>query len=118
MLYSITVNHNSPHLIKKADGTFVDPETGERLGFDHRFMSTGEGIQAHGWGSYFSVEDLRHYADDLNNPNTPPMRAAMRQQGRRWLEENPTFEAWKETKEFKDYYYNHEDSAFKYIEEL
>ena len=118
VLYSITVNHNSPHLIKKADGTFVDPETGERLGFDHRFMSTGEGIQAHGWGSYFSVEDLRHYADDLNNPNTPPMRAAMRQQGRRWLEENPTFEAWKETKEFKDYYYNHEDSAFKYIEEL
>ena len=56
------VYHNSPHLLKKADGTFVDPETGERLGFDHRFMGSGEGFQAHGWGSYFSVNDLEGYA--------------------------------------------------------
>lgn len=60
--FSIQVNHNSPYLLKKADGSFVDPETGERLGFDHRFMNTGEGAQAHGWGSYFSVNDLRKYA--------------------------------------------------------
>ncbi len=57
------VNHNSPYLLKKADGSFVDPETGERLGFDHRFMSKGEGGQAHGWGSYFSVNDIRAYAE-------------------------------------------------------
>ena len=56
------VYHNSPHLLKKADGSFVDPETGERLGFDHRFMGSGEGAQAHGWGSYFSVKDLEEYA--------------------------------------------------------
>lgn len=56
------VYHNSPHLLKKADGSFVDPETGERLGFDHRFMGSGEGFQAHGWGSYFSVKDLEQYA--------------------------------------------------------
>lgn len=55
------VYHNSPHLLKKADGSFVDPETGERLGFDHRFMGSGEGFQAHGWGSYFSVKDLEGY---------------------------------------------------------
>ena len=55
------VFHNSPHLLKKADGSFVDPETGERLGFDHRFMGSGEGAQAHGWGSYFSVKDLEGY---------------------------------------------------------
>ena len=55
------VFHNSPHLLKKADGSFVDPETGERLGFDHRFMGSGEGFQAHGWGSYFSVKDLEGY---------------------------------------------------------
>ena len=61
VLYSIKVNHNSPYLLKKADGSFIDPETGERLGFDHRFMNTGEGGQAHGWGSYFSVNDLRRY---------------------------------------------------------
>ena len=60
--FSITVNHNSPYLLKKADGSFVDPETGERLGFDHRFMGKGEGGQAHGWGSYFSVNDIRSYA--------------------------------------------------------
>lgn len=57
--FSIRVNHNSPYLLKKADGSFVDPETGERLGFDHRFMGSGEGAQAHGFGSYFSVQDLR-----------------------------------------------------------
>ena len=62
VLFSIKVNHNSPFLLKKADGAFVDPATGERLGFDHRFMSAGEGGQAHGWGSYFSVNDLRNYA--------------------------------------------------------
>lgn len=56
------VYHNSPHLLKKADGAFVDPETGEHLGFDHRFMGSGEGFQAHGWGSYFSVNDLEGYA--------------------------------------------------------
>ena len=56
------VYHNSPHLLKKADGAFVDPETGEHLGFDHRFMGSGEGFQAHGWGSYFSVKDLEGYA--------------------------------------------------------
>lgn len=55
------VNHNSPYLLKKADGSFIDPETGERLGFDHRFMGTGEGNQVHGWGSYFSVNDIRAY---------------------------------------------------------
>ncbi|MCR5362450.1 MAG: hypothetical protein K6E73_10660 [Bacteroidales bacterium] len=60
--FSIRVNHNSPYLLKKADGSFVDPETGERLGFDHRFMGSGEGAQAHGWGSYFSVNDVREYA--------------------------------------------------------
>ena len=63
VLFSITVNHNSPYLLKRADGSFVDPETGERLGFDHRFMGKGEGNQAHGWGSYFSVNDLRDYAE-------------------------------------------------------
>ena len=57
------VNHNSPYLLKKADGSFVDPKTGERLGFDHRFMGKGEGGQAHGWGSYFSVEDIEGYAE-------------------------------------------------------
>lgn len=61
--FSITVNHNSPYLLKRADGAFVDPETGERLGFDMRFMGRGEGAQAHGYGSYFSVYDLRHYAN-------------------------------------------------------
>lgn len=61
------VYHNSPHLLKKADGSFVDPETGERLGFDHRFMGSGEGAQAHGWGSYFSVKDLEEYATPSAN---------------------------------------------------
>lgn len=61
--FSITVNHNSPYLLKRADGAFVDPETGERLGFDHRFIGKGEGGQAHGWGSYFSVRDLKGYAE-------------------------------------------------------
>ena len=61
--FSITVNHNSPYLLKRADGAFVDPETGERLGFDHRFMGKGEGGQAHGYGSYFSARDIRQYAD-------------------------------------------------------
>jgi hypothetical protein len=61
--YSIKVNHNSPYLLKRADGSFVDPETGERLGFDHRFIGKGEGAQVHGYGSYFSVNDLRHYGD-------------------------------------------------------
>ena len=61
MLRFKRVYHNSPHLLKKADGAFVDPETGERLGFDHRFMGSGEGAQAHGWGSYFSVKDLEGY---------------------------------------------------------
>lgn len=62
VLFSIKVNHNSPYLLKKANGSFVDPETGETLGFDHRFMGRGEGAQVHGWGSYFSVNDLRKYA--------------------------------------------------------
>ena len=62
VLRFLRVYHNSPHLLKKADGSFVDPETGERLGFDHRFMGSGEGAQAHGWGSYFSVKDLAEYA--------------------------------------------------------
>ena len=61
VLRFLRVYHNSPHLLKKADGSFVDPETGERLGFDHRFMGSGEGAQAHGWGSYFSVKDLEGY---------------------------------------------------------
>lgn len=61
VLRFLRVYHNSPHLLKKADGSFVDPETGERLGFDHRFMGSGEGFQAHGWGSYFSVKDLEGY---------------------------------------------------------
>ena len=63
VLFSITVNHNSPYLLKKADGSFVDPVTGERLGFDHRFMGTGEGAQSHGWGSYFSANDIRSYGE-------------------------------------------------------
>lgn len=62
VLRFLRVYHNSPHLLKKADGSFVDPDTGERLGFDHRFIGSGEGFQAHGWGSYFSVNDLAHYA--------------------------------------------------------
>ena len=61
VLRFLRVYHNSPHLLKKADGSFVEPETGERLGFDHRFMGSGEGVQAHGWGSYFSVKDLEGY---------------------------------------------------------
>lgn len=61
VLRFLRVYHNSPHLLKKADGSFVDPDTGERLGFDHRFMGSGEGAQAHGWGSYFSVKDLEGY---------------------------------------------------------
>ena len=60
----MSVHHNSPYLLKRADGSFIDPETGERLGFDHRFMSSGEGHQAHGWGSYFSVEDLKKYGEN------------------------------------------------------
>lgn len=64
----MAVNHNSPYLLKKADGSFIDPETGERLGFDHRFMGKGEGNQAHGWGSYFSENDLRLYAETNNSP--------------------------------------------------
>ena len=60
----MSVHHNSPYLLKRADGSFIDPETGERLGFDHRFMSSGEGHQVHGWGSYFSVKDLKKYADN------------------------------------------------------
>ena len=63
VLYRINVNHNSPYLLKKADGRFVDPFTGERLGFDTRFMSSGEGAQVHGWGVYFSKNDIRRYAD-------------------------------------------------------
>lgn len=67
VLYRINVNHNSKYLLKKADGAFYDKQTSERLGFDHRFMSQGEGDQAHGWGSYFSKSDLRAYGDtDLN----------------------------------------------------
>lgn len=65
--FSITVNHNSPYLLKRADGAFVDPETGERLGFDLRFMGSGEGNQAHGYGSYFSVRDLRKYAKNAHS---------------------------------------------------
>lgn len=61
--YSTRVNHNSPFLLKRADGSFVDAETGETLGFDHRFMGTGEGNQAHGWGSYFSANDIRRYGN-------------------------------------------------------
>lgn len=67
VLRFLRVYHNSPHLLKKADGSFVDPETGERLGFDHRFMGSGEGFQAHGWGSYFSVKDLEEYATPSTN---------------------------------------------------
>ena len=66
VLRFLRVYHNSPHLLKKADGSFVDPETGERLGFDHRFMGSGEGSQGHGWGSYFSVNDLEGYAQGLD----------------------------------------------------
>lgn len=69
VLYSIKVNHNSPYLVKRADGSFIDPVTGERLGFDHRFIGTGEGNQAHGWGSYFSVNDLRTYGGQLGGNN-------------------------------------------------
>ena len=70
VLRFLRVFHNSPHLLKKADGAFVDPDTGERLGFDHRFMGSGEGVQAHGWGSYFSVKDLADYApiDAIGSP--------------------------------------------------
>lgn len=57
------VNHNSPYLLKKADGSFVDPKTGERLGFDHRFIGEGEGYQSHGYGTYVSAKDLRDYAN-------------------------------------------------------
>ena len=64
--FSITVNHNSPYLLKRADGAFVDPETGERLGFDLRFIGKGEGGQAHGYGSYFSKNDIRSYAEGGN----------------------------------------------------
>lgn len=60
----MSVHHNSPYLLKRADGSFIDPETGERLGFDHRFMSKGEGAQVHGWGSYFSVKDLKDYGNN------------------------------------------------------
>ena len=64
--YSTRVNHNSPFLLKRADGSFVDAETGETLGFDHRFMGTGEGAQVHGWGSYFSANDIRRYAGSVD----------------------------------------------------
>ena len=59
------VYHNSPYLLKKADGSFIDPKTGKKLGFDHRFMGKGEGAQVHGWGCYFSVKDSRKYAENL-----------------------------------------------------
>ena len=70
VLFRIDVNHNSPYLLKKADGAFIDPISGERLGFDTRFMGSGEGNQAHGYGSYFSVKDLREYAGKENPRNT------------------------------------------------
>lgn len=70
VLFRIDVNHNSPYLLKKADGAFVDPITGERLGFDNRFMGSGQGSQAHGYGSYFSVRDLREYGGKDQPRNT------------------------------------------------
>lgn len=70
VLFRIDVNHNSPYLLKKADGAFVDPITGERLGFDNRFMGSGQGSQAHGYGSYFSVKDLREYGGKDQPRNT------------------------------------------------
>lgn len=73
--FSITVNHNSPYLLKKADGSFVDPETGERLGFDHRFMGKGEGGQAHGWGSYFSKNDIEGYRQETTTYKDEPVAA-------------------------------------------
>lgn len=57
----MAVHHNSPYLLKKADGSFVDKKTGKRLGFDTKYMGKGEGNQAHGWGIYVSKEDLRRY---------------------------------------------------------
>ena len=63
VLFRTSVYHNSPYLLKKADGHFIDPATGESLGFDTRFVGTGEGAIAHGWGSYFSVEDLERYRE-------------------------------------------------------
>lgn len=116
VLYSIKVNHNSPYLLKKADGSFIDPETGERLGFDHRFMNTGEGAQVHGWGSYFSVSDLRGYADARNSNNTSSMRAANITYGIDWLEKNPTYEDWVNSDETRSYYDT--TGTYKYIEEL
>ena len=57
------INHNTPYLLQRKDGTFNDPETGKKLGFDTRFMGKGEGAQVHGWGIYLSVADIRHYGN-------------------------------------------------------
>lgn len=61
------VNHNSAYLLKKADGSFYDPQTKETLGFDNRFIGVGQGSVAHGYGSYFSVRDIREYASNDHN---------------------------------------------------
>ncbi|MBQ3618190.1 MAG: hypothetical protein II939_08510, partial [Bacteroidales bacterium] len=57
------VNHNTPHLLQREDGSYLDPETGLKLGFDNRHMGSGEGAQVYGWGVYLSVDDLRKYGD-------------------------------------------------------
>ncbi len=57
------VNHNTPHLLLRTDGTFTDPVTGEKLGFDNRKMGSGEGAQVYGWGVYVAVDDLRKYGN-------------------------------------------------------
>lgn len=90
--YSTRVNHNSPFLLKRADGSFVDPETGETLGFDHRFMGTGEGNQAHGWGSYFSVNDIREYA---GSADVSDELEAVEDAEEKWKDEEQ--EAWIDT---------------------
>lgn len=90
--YSTRVNHNSPFLLKKADGSFVDAETGETLGFDHRFMGTGEGNQAHGWGSYFSVNDIREYA---GSADVSDELEAVEDAEEKWKDEEQ--EAWIDT---------------------
>ena len=59
------VYHGSGALLKKADGSYIDPETGERLGFDSSHMGEGEGAQAYGYGHYTTeVEGIgRTYAE-------------------------------------------------------
>lgn len=58
--------------------------------FDHSFMGTGEGNQSFGWGSYVTdVKEVGEKYAGLKADNSP-----IASQTLRWLDENPTYEAF------------------------